>query len=131
MLNRFLGALKSQLEGTWNHERKVKSNSVVPASIEKPYEGSIRGHARQWSRALRPQPVRLENPEGRETEPLSPTVAPQDAEEGTVAKAGTRAGQFWVPNAPWSIKRDGVSAMLEFSRALIGYILYGARTMRP
>jgi hypothetical protein len=130
MLNRFLGALKSQLERTWHDERKVERDSVVPAGIEKAFKDSIRGHARQWSRALQLQPVRLENPEGRETEPLSPTVAPQHAEEGTIAKTGPGAVNFWVASAPWSIKRDGVSAILEFARALIGYILYSAPMMR-
>jgi hypothetical protein len=34
-----------------------------------------------------------------------------------------RSRKFWVANAPWSIKKDGISAGLEFVRALIGYIL--------
>ncbi|KAF2023909.1 hypothetical protein EK21DRAFT_79880 [Setomelanomma holmii] len=122
MLNRFLGALKSQLERKW----KVQSTSngpVVSNNVEKPGSEGIRGHARQWSRALWPQPVRLEEPEGRETQPLSPAVQPFPANEKDVKLHSSNLRRFWVANAPWSIKRDGISAALEFMRALIGYIL--------
>jgi hypothetical protein len=68
--------------------------------------------------------VRLEEPDGQETEPLSPAAQPQHVEEGTGAKRTPRSHRFWVANAPWSIKQDGISAVLEFVRALVGYILY-------
>jgi len=110
MLNRFLGALKSQLERKWSETRHTKE-------VE-----HDRSHKQQWSRALRQQPVRLEEPEDKETEPLSPTAPVHDAE-----KAHTRTHtrqKFWVASAPWNIKKDGTSAALEFVRALIAYMLY-------
>jgi cation transport regulator ChaC len=67
--------------------------------------------------------VRLEEPDGKETEPLSPAAQPQAGEEGNTGKLVVRRRKFWMANAPWSIKKDGISAGLEFVRALIGYIL--------
>jgi hypothetical protein len=54
---------------------------------------------------------------------LSPAPDIQHAEEkGDEPDLGVPR-TFWVPNASWSVKRDGISATLEFIRALIGYIL--------
>jgi hypothetical protein len=66
--------------------------------------------------------VRLEEPDGKETEPLSPAAQPHEV-EGNTEKLFFRSRKVWVANAPWSIKKDGISAGLEFVRALIGYIL--------
>lgn len=120
LLNRFLGALKSQLERKWSAQHPNLRNEHT----EKSSEHTARGHVRQWSRALRPQPVRLEEPEGQETEPLSPAPQPHQAEKGGASGLLARSRNFWVANAPWSIKRDGISAALESVRALVGYILY-------
>jgi hypothetical protein len=106
MLNRFLGALKSQLEKKWHDQTKIHKESMYAATVEKPSNSGVRGHTRQCSRALRPQPVRLQEAEDCESEPLSPAIQPEQVEEGTAAK------------------KDGISATLEFVRALIGYILY-------
>jgi hypothetical protein len=122
MLNRFLGALKSQLDRKW--QKRHSNTAVFASNAEKPSSSGIRGHTRQWSRALRPQPVRLEEPDGQETQPLSPAVQAQRADDETDAKPTPKPRTFWVANAPWSIKKDGISAALEFIRALIGYILY-------
>jgi hypothetical protein len=127
-LSRFLGALKSQLEKKWQDERKLSHDAGNLASLgKKPTSNNVRGHARQWSRGIRPQPVRLEEPEGEETEPLSPAALPHDAEVGKGTKQTTRPRGFWVASAPWSIKEDCISAVLEFLRAFIAYILYGAK----
>jgi hypothetical protein len=127
MLNRFLGAFKSQLEKKWQDQQKLKSDVSIPANVEKATNPSnrvhARSHTRQWSRASRPQPVRLEEPDGQETEPLSPAAQPHHIEDGTGARPVPRPHKFWVANAPWSIKKDGISAALEFVRALVGYIL--------
>lgn len=119
ILNRFLGALKSQLERQWSEQHKTAHSR----DNEKPTKQNIRGHTRQRSRALRPQPVRLEEPEGQETEPLSPAPQLYHAEEGGIKQQLERPSRLWVSSAPWSLKRDALSAVLEFVRALIGYIL--------
>jgi hypothetical protein len=128
MLNRFLGAFKSQLEKKWQDQQKFKNDASFPANVEKETtpgtRTQVRSHTRQWSRASRPQPVRLEEPDGRETEPLSPEAQPHHIEDGTGAKPALRPHKFWVANSSWSIKKDGISAGLEFVRALVGYILY-------
>lgn len=118
MLNRFLGAFKSQLEMKWKAQRE---SAQVIRNQEKSIGETVRGHARQWSRALRGQqpPVRLDDQDGQETEPLSPTT--QSAAE--MAKTSTPARQFWIAEAPWNLKKDSISACLEFIRALIGYVL--------
>lgn len=122
IFNRFLGALKSQLEKKWQVRQAMNSEATLVAGVEKPYHGGGRGHTRQWSRALRQKPVRLEEVDGQENEPLSP-MQPQQAEEGASASSPAKSRTFWVANAPWSVKRDGISALLEFVRALIGYVL--------
>jgi hypothetical protein len=125
MLNRFLGALKSQLEKKWQDQRKLGNDIVHSASVVKEsFSNNRRGHIRQWSRAIRPQPVRLEEPEGQETEPLSPAPLPREAEVGQDAKQTSNSGRFCVASAPWTLKEDGISAVLEFFRALIAYLLY-------
>lgn len=124
IFNRFLGALKSQLEKKWQAQRSVDDDARHADGVEKSYDGGIRGHARQWSRALRQQQrVRLQDIDGQEHEPLSPAVQQQPAEEGASTSPAPKKRTFWVANAPWSIKKDGISAALEFVRALIGYIL--------
>ncbi|KAF1955924.1 hypothetical protein CC80DRAFT_414608 [Byssothecium circinans] len=93
MFNRFLSALKSQLERRWD---KVTD----------------RGHTN----------TSLHHDAQEELEPLSPMTRTEH--EVAIEKVDKRRRRrFWVPNAPWSAKRDGVRAMFEFTRAVIGYIL--------
>ncbi|CAO2650895.1 Nn.00g091920.m01.CDS01 [Neocucurbitaria sp. VM-36] len=123
IFNRFLGALKTQLERKWTVQRDSIATSAAINSGEKSVETSVRGHARQWSRKLRSEPIRLEARDGQETEPLSPAPPLSHADEGYSELQKRASRGFWVANAPWSVKKDGVSAALEFMRALIGYIL--------
>ncbi|KAF1852031.1 uncharacterized protein K460DRAFT_269665 [Cucurbitaria berberidis CBS 394.84] len=123
IFNRFLGALKSQLEMKWSAQRDSTTTSVATPSGEKPEETTNRRHARQWSRKLRSEPIRLEDQDGQETEPLSPVPQLSHTEEGGTKRQMSASRRFWVANAPWSVKKDGISAALEFLRALIGYIL--------
>jgi hypothetical protein len=124
IFNRFLRALKSQLDREWRKQRETKSTTQYSVHTETPVGRRMQGHARQWSRILRIQPPRLEELDQEETEPLSPAPNLHGAEDkGVETDLGT-SRRFWVANAPWSVKRDGMSAILEFTRALIGYILY-------
>ena len=54
---------------------------------------------------------------------MSPAPNLQHTEEKGVEHDLSTSRRFWIANAPWSVKRDGISATLEFTRALIGYIL--------
>ena len=124
IFNRFLGALKSQLERRWKAQRGARDSPTHAAGVEKLIEHGVRRHTRQWSRALRPQPARLEEQDGQEIEPLRPAPQPYQAEEQDVQPEPHATRGFWVANAPWSLKPDGIRAVLEFTRALIGYVLY-------
>ncbi|EDU48974.1 Ctr copper transporter family protein [Pyrenophora tritici-repentis] len=123
IFNRFLGALKSQLERKWKMQRGTKT--AIPSSVyTKKTADSSRGHTRTWSDVLRAQHRELKELEKEEIEPLTPVTAHtrEDEESGTNAKSDT-SRIFWLAHAPWSIDRDGISAGLEFVRALIGYVL--------
>jgi hypothetical protein len=117
IFNRFLGALKSQLERKWKMQH---ASQHISKQSDKSVSRCNQGPARQWSRAFWPQPLKLDQ---EETEPLSPAPDLQLAEEKGDERDRGASRKFWVANAPWSVKRDGISATLEFFRALIGYIL--------
>ncbi|KAF2866392.1 Ctr copper transporter family-domain-containing protein [Massariosphaeria phaeospora] len=122
LLNRFLGALKTQLERRWG-EPQVRAPPPPLREKSVTSHAHTRGHSRSWSRRLRPEPpLRLEDEE-QETVPLSP--APVESEMLALAEPDRGAGKrgFWIPSGPWGIRRDGARALLEFSRALIGYVL--------
>ncbi|KAI4910906.1 hypothetical protein J4E90_007163 [Alternaria incomplexa] len=125
IFNRFLSAFKSQLERKWRMQQQAESAPQFIPNTEKLANHSARGHARQWSRALRQQPLELDEKDREEIEPLSPVVPQPTAAEETGITRGSTASRkmFWVAQTPWSLKKDGISAALEFSRALIGYVL--------
>ncbi|RAR01559.1 ctr copper transporter family protein [Stemphylium lycopersici] len=124
IFNRFLGALKSRLERRWKMQREAETTLPSRISAEISKNRGIRRHARQWSRALRQQSVQLDEPDREEIEPLSP-APPQflQADEKNTDRNPNTSTRFWVAEAPWGIKRDGISAGLEFIRALISYVL--------
>lgn len=125
LLNRFLGALKSQLERRWKESPQLedKSRHGNPRSDQQQPSTSarIQGHVRSWSRRLRPDPLRLDEDE-QETEPLSPAPPMPRPEADEKPAPGKR--KLFVPSGAWSLKKDSIRALLEFIRALIGYILY-------
>ncbi|OAL50280.1 hypothetical protein IQ07DRAFT_510046 [Pyrenochaeta sp. DS3sAY3a] len=124
IFNRFLGAFKSQLERKWKTKHTPQATSLQQhIAARKPGESEFRGHARQWSRKLRPEPVRLEDEEEKETQPLSPAPQPNNEDGSSIGRLSASRRAFWVANAPWSIKNDSISAFVEFIRALIGYVL--------
>lgn len=116
MLNRFLGAVKSQLEMRWK-ATPTDEDRIRATVTGTGHAGVPRGHFRKWSQALGSPHLAADHAE--EIEPLSPAPIPTDDEK----RPSNRHKRFWVPSAPWSIKKDGVRAFLEFIRALIGYIL--------
>lgn len=98
MFNRFLAALKTQLERRWE-------------------EGAAEQYLRHRERGSASA--------NEELEPLSPM--PGAVRHVIGDEKGGKEGRlkgFWRPNAAWSAKRDGIRALFEFTRAVIGYILY-------
>ena len=125
--NRFVGALKSQLDRKRTTQRDHATASMHTISGTMPADTSIRGHTRQWSQKLRSEPIRLESRDRHETEPLSPALQLYDAEEHGARRQPSASRKSWVADAPWSVTEDGIRAVLEFVRALIGYILYAPK----
>ncbi|KAL6152782.1 hypothetical protein ACJBU6_07961 [Exserohilum turcicum] len=124
IFNRFLGALKSQLERQWQMQREVESHLQAKAKAYTSTNEGIRGHARQWSHPFRQAPARYKEPDTEEMEPLSPVQLQYlEASEKSTEQGASATHRLWMARAPWSIKRDGISAGLEFTRALVGYVL--------
>ncbi|CAI6332612.1 unnamed protein product [Periconia digitata] len=95
MLNRFLAALKTQLERRWG-DQEARHRAE---------------HANEELEPLSPVPEGM----GRNVRDVEEKVG------GTGRRGGIQG--FWVANARWSAKRDGVRALFEFTRAVVGYIL--------
>ncbi|KAF2108033.1 Ctr copper transporter [Lophiotrema nucula] len=126
IFNRFLGAMKTQLERRWKEEGQQQPKEYDVAATTSPSRSTLpllRRHVRRWSEALRPTPSKAMHDE-EEFEPLSLMPVVNDA---SLEKQGShlhqRKGRFWVAFSRWNFKRDGIRSLLEFIRALIGYIL--------
>lgn len=109
IFNRFLGAIRSQLERRWEERVEVVSSE---------------GKSSYRKRHVRQQPSRAKREEDaqEELQPLSPAPEAIGAQVEEKPSRHTARG-FWVANAGWSARRDSIRALLEFIRAVIGYIL--------
>jgi hypothetical protein len=118
MLNRFLAAFKSQLERKWRESRETaEEDGEISAAVSRGFIQRLVSMFKKTSRA---------GDTSEETEPLSPmpiTAFEQEAKNQKITRPRRR---FWIASAPWSISRDGTRALLEFTRALIGYFLYAS-----
>jgi hypothetical protein len=126
IFNRFLGALKSQLEQRWKYRQEHTGTDNATGHTRHGHERQkslsvVPGHKRKWSHTMRPGPPPRLDEEEQEFEPLSP--APVDLAPLVDEKSDRGPQGFWRPSSPWSVRRDGIRAVLEFLRALIGYIL--------
>ncbi|KAF2010248.1 hypothetical protein BU24DRAFT_428252 [Aaosphaeria arxii CBS 175.79] len=122
LFNRFLGALKTQLERKWNNTTTIAYDNAVHKESSSPSDRTTRGHLRNWSQILRPHTSRTVSRVEHEIEPLSPGVAGIEAIDPAESPR-SQPRTFWVARGRWSLKRDGISAFLEFIRALVGYVL--------
>ena len=125
ILNRFLGAYKYQLEQQWRDEQEREFEDFVAhhkkhIHDEERSTTSIHTQRKKWNRTVQPTPPRLDE-ENTETQPLSPLPEGQRLHGGAKERRGKQ--RLWRPSAPLSVKRDGIRALLEFVRALIGYFL--------
>lgn len=108
VIHRFLGSLRVQLENKW-HEQHPHDEEASAADSQR----------KRWSLGKRTRPTKYIDEDGaQETEPLSPRV-PVGA--GSHQDVGPTA--FWTPSGPWNWRRDGLRAVLEFIRAMLGYLL--------
>ena len=110
ILNRFLGALKTQLEGRWEAQARHKGALEEIMSLEEhTHEVRVRKES--------------DHEANEDTQPLSPMPLSADVDDDSRNGLGQYTKGLWIASAPWSFKKDGIKALLEFTRALIGYIL--------
>ena len=108
LFNRFLAAIRSQLERRWNENLNAELNWAsydkethkINGDLTRSHENSI-----------------------EELEPLSPLPIGITTEVKEKRSSHVR-WKLWVAYSAWNGKRDTVRAFFEFTRAIIGYILY-------
>ncbi|KAJ6030562.1 uncharacterized protein N7446_000373 [Penicillium canescens] len=127
VLNRFLGALKFQLEQSWNHR-----NPIPPALKLTAIHSRRDIHKAKLSPL--PNYMRVHGCEDEAIEETRP-VAYDDDERGRSATHPLERGAplrkwsyrvrlpSWEASGRWSLRKDGVRGLLELARALIGYLL--------
>lgn len=127
LFNRFIGALKHQIESVWSGEHQESKPLPLPPKTRL---------ARHFFKAkTSPLPLSLAREGDYEWDPLTSQshtehmdTSSADMEEKvgrfSLSFSLTRKPfQWWKPSKPWNWKVDGVRAIMEFTRAFIGYIL--------
>lgn len=127
VLNRFLGAVKFQTERAWL-EQAQKRNILPPLRTGR--------NSRLFFKAkLSPVPASMARGDDLECDPLTSPTDGELGDEWSTPKEQNSWRQCvsfprilgdWQPSARWSVKKDGLRAVMEFTRAFIGYILYVA-----
>lgn len=123
LLNRFFSALKSQLEWRWNEQSDASSIVIYSEDIEKPFDRTLKRHMRNLSRVIYPESKTPSPIQQDEAEPLSPVSHAQSASENNREDQNIRRQGFWAANCVWNARKHGTLAILEFVRALLGYML--------
>ena len=124
LLNRFLGALKFQTERAWLDQTQKRNTLLLP-----PGGRNTRPFFKAKSSPIPPYMIRENDPE---CDPLTTQTNGESAdvwspkEQDPVSRHMSLRGMLgsWRPSGRWNIKKDGLRAILEFTRAFIGYILY-------
>ncbi|KFX90919.1 hypothetical protein V490_06180 [Pseudogymnoascus sp. VKM F-3557] len=124
IFNRFLAAVKFQTERAWLEQAQTR-NILPPLR-------SVRNGRLFFKAKLSPVPTSMIQDNDLECDPLtSPTDGELD-EEWSIPKVQKpwyrrlslrRIFGNWQPSTRWSVKKDGLRAVLELIRAFIGYIL--------
>jgi hypothetical protein len=125
VLNRFLGAVKFQTERAWLEQAR-KTNMLPPLRI-------VRNSRLLFKAKLSPLPTSIARDDDLECDPLTSPTDGELGDEWCTPKEHNSQRQCapfrrilgdWQPSARWSVKKDGLRAVMEFIRAFIGYILY-------
>lgn len=122
VFNRFLGAVKFQTEQAWLEQTR-KMNILPPMR-----------NSRLFVKAkLSPVPTSMARDNDLECDPLTSLTDGELSNKWPISKVQNQWYQCmslrrifgdWQPSARWSVKKDVLRAVMEFSRAFIGYILY-------
>ncbi|OBT56466.1 hypothetical protein VE04_02957 [Pseudogymnoascus sp. 24MN13] len=124
VLNRFLGAVKFQTERAWLEQAR-KTNMLPPLRI-------VRNSRLLFKAKLSPLPTSIARDDDLECDPLTSPTDGELGDEWCTPKEHNSQRQCapfrrilgdWQPSARWSVKKDGLRAVMEFIRAFIGYIL--------
>lgn len=127
VLNRFLGALKFQVERAWSDE--------PPKIVFSPPPNGRNARASFKPKRPSPIPSYTVREDDCEWDPLAASMqgetsnnSPEELdpkEQSQAARLSLVQRMFgtWNPSAPWDFKKDVLRATLEFARAFIGYIL--------
>jgi hypothetical protein len=119
LFNRFLAALSSQIEQAWSEQ--VQSRNTLSA----PPAG--RNRRAIFKAKASPIPTYILKQDTPEWDPLTNEEGGDDwldsQEQSEKNMPVRKTYRYWQPSRPWSLKQDGIKAFLEFSRALIGYLL--------
>jgi hypothetical protein len=144
ILNRFLGAWRSQLSRKWADEsavaRKEHALRREAKRLEQQRTGGMRGHRKSHSASA----ARILDEEKEEMTPLTPALghdsdeechgsrSSEEEEEAMLKKIDeatwapewtARLGNRWRASNPWRFKIDLPRAILEGVRAFVGYVL--------
>lgn len=119
LFNRFLAALRYQLERVWS--RQAQSRNILSAA---PTGRKRRAFLKAKASPIPTYMLRQEN---SEWESLTNEEGGDDwsicQEQSNKNMSIYQTYGHWQPTGPWSIKKDSIRAIMEFSRALIGYLL--------
>ncbi|OBT80092.1 hypothetical protein VF21_01072 [Pseudogymnoascus sp. 05NY08] len=130
IFNRFLGAVKFQTERAWLEQAR-KTNMLPPLQ-------TVRNSRLLFKAKLSPLPTSMGRDNDLECDPLTSRTDGELGDEWSAPKAQKAQSSWreclsfrrilgdWQPSARWSVKKDGLRAVMEFTRAFIGYILYVA-----
>ncbi|OQE28215.1 hypothetical protein PENFLA_c005G05545 [Penicillium flavigenum] len=124
IFNRFLGALKFQLERSWSQH-----SSSPPTLLLAPV--NARRNIRKAKLSPLPDYMRIHGDEDEEeTLPVSNNNETRSTTMRSLKRDGPRKRMSltcmlpsWKASGTWSLRKDGTRALLECVRALIGYFL--------
>lgn len=119
LFNRFLGALRFQTERAWSGQTRSRNLLSTP-----PIGRNRRALFKAKASPIPTYILRQSNPEG------DPLTSEESGDEWSTSRDQSdnrmsirKIFGNWQSSAPWSLKRDGIRALMEFTRALIGYLL--------
>ncbi|KAJ5229330.1 hypothetical protein N7489_010038 [Penicillium chrysogenum] len=123
IFNRFLGALKFQVERSWSQNTSPPTLLLAPVNP--------RQNIRKAKLSPLPDYMRIHGDEDEEeTLPVSNNNETRSTTTRSLKRDGPRKRMSltcmlpsWKASGTWSLRKDGTRALLECVRALIGYFL--------
>lgn len=123
IFNRFLGALKFQLERSWSQHTSPPTLLLAPVNA--------RQNIRKAKLSPLPDYMRIHGDEDEEeTLPVPNNNETRSTSMRSLKRYGPRKRMSltcmlpsWKASGTWSLRKDGTRALLECVRALIGYFL--------